>query len=195
MAEMPNWEAFMIPTLRVLSDGVTRHLREFQPVVADEVKLTDAQRREVLSSGQLKYENRIGWGVSFLTNVDALTRPSREHYQISDAGRTLIRLFPDGVKEKDIIRLGEDPNSPIRVYQSTASHEAPPRPLRVARGPAPDPVTMDDKAAPGVSPAAAPLICRSVATPRPTPLSDRIEKLLKSPCLGALEDLLSRPLL
>lgn len=126
MAEMPNWEAFMIPTLRVLSDGVTRHWREFQPLVADEVKLTDAQKREMLPSGhQLKYKNRIGWGVSFLTNVGALTRPSRGHYQITDAGRTLIKLFPNGAKEKDITRLGQDPSSPIRVYQTTITHEKP----------------------------------------------------------------------
>lgn len=125
MSEMPNWEGFMIPTLRVLSDGVTRHWREFQPLVADEVGLTDEQKAERLSSGGLKYENRIGWGVSFLTNVGALTRPSRGHYQITDAGRTLIDLFPNGAREKEIKQLGEDPASPIRVYQSTVTRDKP----------------------------------------------------------------------
>jgi len=125
MSEMPNWEGFMIPTLRVLSDGVTRHWREFQPLVADEVGLTDEQKAERLSSGGLKYENRIGWGVSFLTNVGALTRPSRGHYQIADAGRTLIDLFPNGAREKDIKQLGEDPASPIRIYQSTVTRDKP----------------------------------------------------------------------
>ena len=125
MSETPNWEGFMIPTLRVLSDGVTRHWREFQPLVADEVGLTDEQKAERLSSGGLKYENRIGWGVSFLTNVGALTRPSRGQYQITDAGRTLIDLFPNGAREKDIKQLGEDPASPIRVYQSTVTRDKP----------------------------------------------------------------------
>lgn len=125
MSEMPNWEGFMIPTLRVLSDGVTRHWREFQPLVADEVGLTDEQKADRLSSGGLKYENRIGWGVSFLTNVGALTRPSRGHYQITDAGRTLIDLFPNGAREKDIKQLGEDPTSPIRIYQSTVTRDKP----------------------------------------------------------------------
>lgn len=125
MSEMPNWEGFMIPTLRVLSDGETRHRREFQRLVGEEVGLTDEQRAERLSSGGLKYENRIGWGVSFLTNVGALTRPSRGHYQITDAGRTLIDLFPDGAREEDIRRLGEDPASPIRVYQPTVTRDKP----------------------------------------------------------------------
>lgn len=120
MTEMPNWEGFMIPTLKVMSDGEIRHWREFQPLVADEVSLTDEQRREMLPSGsQVKYKNRIGWAVSFMTNVGALTRPKRGHYQVTDAGRELVRLFPDGAKERDIAALGDDPNSPIRVYVST----------------------------------------------------------------------------
>lgn len=117
---MPNWEGFMIPTLQVLSDGVVRHWREFQPLVADRAKLTDEQKQELLPSGnQLKYENRIGWGVSFLTNVGALSRPRRGHYTITEAGKQLIAMFPNGAKERDIRVLGEDPRSPIRVYQKS----------------------------------------------------------------------------
>jgi len=120
MTDMPTWEEFMIPTLRVLSDGVIRHWREFQPLVADKANLTDEQKMEVLPSGnQLKYQNRIGWGVSFLTNVGALERPKRGHYQITGAGKQLVKLFPNGAKERDVKALGEDSNSPIRVYQST----------------------------------------------------------------------------
>ena len=118
--EMPTWEGFMIPTLRVLSDGIVRHWREFQPLVADEMKLTGEQRQEMLPSGsQVKYKNRIGWGVSFLTNVGALDRPKRGHYTITDAGRQILHMFPNGVRERDVKVLGEDPTSPIRTYQKT----------------------------------------------------------------------------
>lgn len=117
---MPNWEGFMIPTLRVLDDGIVRHWREFQPLVADAAGLTETQKHEMLPSGsQVKYENRIGWAVSFLTNVGALLRPKRGHYTITDAGRQLIGLFPDGVRERDIRVLGADPASPIRIYEKT----------------------------------------------------------------------------
>lgn len=125
MTDMPNWEGFMIPTLKVMNDSVVRHWREFQPLVADQAQLTDEQKKEMLPSGsQLKYENRIGWGVSFLTNVGALTRPKRGHYQITDAGKQLIELFPNGVKERDIKVLGEDPTSPIREYVATTSRKS-----------------------------------------------------------------------
>ena len=120
MTDMPSWEGFMIPTLRVLSDGIERHWRDFQPLVANEARLTDQQQTQMLPSGKgLTFHNRIGWGVSFLTNVGALQRPKRGHYQITDAGRELIRLFPTGVRERDVKALGLDPDSPIRVYQSS----------------------------------------------------------------------------
>ncbi len=122
MNEMPTWEGFMSPTLKVLGDGVVRHSRELQPLVAEEAKLTEDQKNEMLLSGnQLKYQNRIGWGISFLTNVGALRRPQRGHYQITEAGKEVLARFPNGVLERDIKALGADPNSPIRVYQSTGS--------------------------------------------------------------------------
>ena len=119
MSEMPTWEGFMIPTLRVLSDGVERHWREFQPLVGDEVGLTDEQRSITLKSGKLRFHDRIGWAVSFLTNVGALDRPKRGRYRITEAGRGLIAQFPSGARARDIEALGADEGSPIRVYQAT----------------------------------------------------------------------------
>lgn len=129
MTDMPNWEGFMIPTLEVMNDGQVRHWRDFQPLIADLVQLSDDQRNELLPSGsQFRYQNRIGWAVSFLTNVGAIDRPKRGHYRITDAGRQLLKLFPEGVKERDIDALGEDPNSPIRIYQAAGERPAVPGP-------------------------------------------------------------------
>ena len=129
MTDMPNWEGFMIPTLEVMNDVQVRHWRDFQPLIADLVQLSDDQRNELLPSGsQFRYQNRIGWAVSFLTNVGAIDRPKRGHYRITDAGRQLLKLFPEGVKERDIDALGEDPNSPIRIYQATVERSAVPGP-------------------------------------------------------------------
>lgn len=123
MSDMPTWEAFMIPTLRVLSDGVVRTRRDIRPLVGRESGLTDVQMKETLASGQPTYENRIGWGLSFLTNVGALTRPSRGNYTITDPGRYLLEKFPNGVLERDINALGEDPSSPIRPYVATMTRK------------------------------------------------------------------------
>src|SRR5699024_8146609 len=74
------------------------------------------QRDEMISSGEKKLENRIGGGLSFLTNVGALERPRRANYVITDAGRELITQFPEGTTERDIRTLGHDRTSLIRPY-------------------------------------------------------------------------------
>lgn len=116
---MPTWEEFMAPILRVMSDGVVRHRRDLSPLVAKDVSLSEDQLKVVLSSGQPQYENRIGWGLSFLTNVGALERPSRGHYRGTDAGRWLLERFPGGLREQEVNELGEDPSSPIRAYEAS----------------------------------------------------------------------------
>lgn len=123
MSDLPTWEEFMVPTLRVLSDGIVRTRRDIRPLVGREAGLTDAQMQETLASGQPTYENRIGWGLSFLTNVGALTRPSRGNYTITDAGRFLLERFPQSVLERDINALGNDPSSPIRPYVATVTRK------------------------------------------------------------------------
>lgn len=119
MNQMPTWEEMMIPTLRVLADGAVRTSRAIGPLVADDVQLAAEQRKEVLASGDLKYVNRIGWALSFLAKVGALVRPSRGNYQITEAGKLVLAQFPDGVREKDLAKLGADPNSPVREYVAT----------------------------------------------------------------------------
>lgn len=114
---MPTWEGFLIPTLKAMEDGETRHRREIQPIVADSVNLSPEQRQVFIASGQRMYINRIGWGLSFLFKVGALKRPKRGHYVITDAGRELIKEFPDGAREREIIALGDDSRSLIRPYK------------------------------------------------------------------------------
>src|SRR4051794_31720395 len=88
LSGIPTWEQFMTPTLRVLGDGVVRTRRDMRPLVARESKLTEEQIKETLASGQPTFENRIGWGLSFLTNVGALARPSRGNYTITEVFST-----------------------------------------------------------------------------------------------------------
>lgn len=124
MANMPTWEEFIIPTLKAMSDGVTRTRREIHPAVASAAGLTEEQRAMQVASGQLLYANRIGWGLSLLTKVGALARPIRGSYVITEAGRQILADFPNGVSEKEIKALGEDPNSPLVPYVASVPSKA-----------------------------------------------------------------------
>lgn len=102
MNQIPSWDGFMAPVLRVQSDGGVRVLRDLISDVADAEGLTQEQRGEVLSSGQQVVANRIGWATSYLTRVGALERPVRGKYVITDFGRRFLTEHPNGITESDL---------------------------------------------------------------------------------------------
>lgn len=116
MSKMPTWEEFMVSSLRVLSDGIARHRRDLLPLVGEQAQLTDEQLQATIPSGEYRYKNRIGFGLSFLFRVGALSRPARGTYQITDAGRQVLTRFPNGFTEREIKALGNDPDSGIQPY-------------------------------------------------------------------------------
>ena len=102
---LPTWDEFMIPVLKVLADGQVRSRRQLFEDVAVTEQLTAEQKAIILDSGQLKFENRIGWAVSYLVKAKAIYRPSRGQQSITDLGRELLQTFPDGPTEKDLRSL------------------------------------------------------------------------------------------
>ena len=147
MSEMPTWEGFMIPCLEALRDGSVQSRRDINGLVSEVVGLKDDQRAVVLSSGQPMYANRIGWALSQLTRVGALTRPSRGLYQLTEAGRQVLAQFPGGITESELDALGQDPTSPIRPYVPSVR----PDPTRRVIDPPPDRLDPTEQIEQGVA--------------------------------------------
>ena len=95
--ETPIWPAFLVPVLQSLSSGETLHRKDVIRRAADHAGLTESARVEVLSSGGLRYEQRIGWAMSHLSKAGLLDRPQRAHYAITDAGRSFLMENPNGL--------------------------------------------------------------------------------------------------
>lgn len=125
---VPPWDQFMAPVLRLLLDGQVRNRRECHGLVADAMGLTEEQRTELLNSGHVKYRNRIGWAMSYLTRVGALDRPTRGNYSITNVGRQLLAQHPDGITESDlrlIARQGDEWWVPKRAEDPAVTPELP----------------------------------------------------------------------
>ena len=123
MDSMPNWEEFISPTLRAMSDGKIRSRREIYPAVADEAGLSDGQKSATLASGQEVYANRIGWGLSLLAKTGALERPSRGAYVITEAGKQLLGRSPTNLSQRDVKEAAVDPNSGLTPYIASVRQE------------------------------------------------------------------------
>jgi len=100
--DIPRWQGFLGPVLQVLSDGQERRRRAIYDDVGALTALTEEQMSVMLNSGQPTWENRIGWAISDLSKAEAILRPQRGVYTISDLGRGLLERHPDGVTETDL---------------------------------------------------------------------------------------------
>ncbi|RBP62776.1 restriction system protein [Brevibacterium sanguinis] len=102
---MPAWTGFLTPILQVLEEGRTYSRSEIFSLVADHTGLTADQMAERISSGGETYKNRIGWAISYLSRINALDRPTRGNYSITDGGQKLKRIIPTIHTEVEVNNL------------------------------------------------------------------------------------------
>lgn len=86
-------EDAMVPVLQLLEESqAALPLREIRELTANRMNIDAATRQVMLPSGtQSTYNNRIGWAVTFLKKAGLLKQPKRAFYEITDAGREVVR--------------------------------------------------------------------------------------------------------
>lgn len=98
---IPDFQTLMRPALAYLSDGETRRSRDVKDAMADEFRLTDLERAELLPSGrQRTMDNRVGWALTYLSQAGLVRRPSRGQVQITDVGRAALHENPARIDMK-----------------------------------------------------------------------------------------------
>lgn len=100
--KMPTWDEFMAPVLQVLDSGQDWRYRDLWQEVVDRMGLSADIKAEKMSSGGSRVENRINWATSHLFHANAVERPSRGVYRITDVGRQILRAHPTRVTLADI---------------------------------------------------------------------------------------------
>ncbi|MGI0542649.1 restriction endonuclease [Corynebacterium aquatimens] len=98
---LPTWDGFLIPSLKVLSDGQIHRRRDVIDGAADLLGLTDEQKQLTVSSGQQTYVNRGNWAITHLNKAGAVSSPQRAHWQITDVGHDIIKRFPVEVSDAE----------------------------------------------------------------------------------------------
>ena len=99
-----RWEAYMISVLDALNvNGAELRRRELIEITASYAGITDEERLETIASGQSRFENRVGWALTFLKKANAITSPARARFQITDFGRDLLARYPEGMTEKQLL--------------------------------------------------------------------------------------------
>jgi restriction system protein len=114
---IPDYQALMLPVLRLAAEGETR-----VPVaaerVADSLSLTADEREELLPSGKQRIlHNRLHWAKFYMTKAGLIDSPRRGLFVASEAGRALLAKSPAGI---DVAVLSTFPAF-LEWYQKTGA--------------------------------------------------------------------------
>jgi restriction system protein len=84
---IPDYQAIMLPLLRLTSDGQEHRFRDAVETLAAEFQLTADERSELLPSGTAPtFDNRVGWARTYLKQAGLIESPKREVFFDSPNG-------------------------------------------------------------------------------------------------------------
>lgn len=105
---IPDYHTCMLPFLHFLGDNKEHSLREAEESLAEYFKLSDAERAELLPSGQqCIFRNRIGWARTYLKKACLVEAPKRGVFKITDRGLKILATNPVRIDGKFLEQFPE----------------------------------------------------------------------------------------
>ena len=105
---IPDYQTLMLPLLKVAENKRECTLKEAIEILADEFKLTEEERTELLPSGQaFLFSNRVGWSRTYLKKAGLLDSPKRGIILITQRGLALLKSVPDRIDNKTLKQFPE----------------------------------------------------------------------------------------
>lgn len=136
---IPNFQAIMLPLLKLIEDGREYCLRDVVEILAKEFGLTDEERHQLLPSGRdPTFQNRVAWAKTYLKKAGLISQPRRAYFQITDRGREILMSSQNSINLGMFERLPEyavfkdsagQVESENQSNPSVSSHEGTPEEL------------------------------------------------------------------
>ncbi|WP_309742221.1 MULTISPECIES: restriction endonuclease [unclassified Chamaesiphon] len=106
---IPDFQSIMLPLIELASDGKEHKLSEtIEHLAATHFNLTDTERKELLPSGkQARFDNRVGWAVTYLKKAGLLAYPARGKFQITPRGLDILTQKPSRIDVKYLKQFPE----------------------------------------------------------------------------------------
>jgi restriction system protein len=105
---IPNFPMLTLPLLQFASDGNEHEMSEAREALAEQFRLTDAEKTALLPSGrQAVFTNRVAWAKVYLQRAALLDSPRRGHFRITERGRDVLRDPPERITVKYLERFPE----------------------------------------------------------------------------------------
>lgn len=105
---IPDFQSIMLPLLKILADGKVYKYREIFEALVREFQVTEAERKEMLPSGQQKiFANRVGWAKTYLKKAGLIESPQRATFVISEKGKEILSQNPARIDTKFLRQFPE----------------------------------------------------------------------------------------
>jgi restriction system protein len=136
---IPDYQTVMLPLLSYTSDQQEHSTREAIDSLATQFRLSDAEREELLPSGQQSvFDNRVNWAASYLRHAGLLERTRRGCFRITDRGDQLLRQNPQRIDVKLLAQYPEfnefkagsrkertNGHQPVEIVEPTTQQQTP----------------------------------------------------------------------
>jgi restriction system protein len=98
----------MLPVLKLAGDGSEYRISDAIDTLASQLKLTEAEREELLPSGkQPVFNNRVHWAKQYLVQARLLVSTRRAFFKITERGRSVLAENVERIDTKFLTRFDE----------------------------------------------------------------------------------------
>lgn len=105
---IPDYQSLMLPLLIFVSDNKEHSIHEAYKVLADQFKMTEDERKEMLPSGRQEvFANRVGWAKTYLKKAGLLQTKKRGWINITSRGKEILKSNPKKISNKLLLQFDE----------------------------------------------------------------------------------------
>jgi restriction system protein len=126
---IPDYQSLMLPLLQLASDQQEHNTPETLEILAQEFKLTEQEKDELLPSGlETIFKNRARWARSFLKKAGLIHATGRGRFRIAQRGLDVLNDKPIRIDNKFLDQFEELEDSKAPAQSVVPASE----PLKVA---------------------------------------------------------------
>ncbi len=105
---VPGYQEFMLPLLRIASDGKEHSVTEAMATLAEQMRISDEDRDALLPSGTMtRYYNRVTWAVVYLSKSLLIEKTGRGRFKIAPRGVNVLQQNPLRIDNKFLEQFAE----------------------------------------------------------------------------------------
>src|SRR4028119_1237324 len=117
---IPDYQSVMLSLLRYAADEQEHSVREAIEALADQFRLNDGERKELLPSGwQPTFDNRVGWARTYMKKAGLLETPRRSYFKMTDRGLRALKTNPESINNRFLQQYPE-----FREFKTRSNRKA-----------------------------------------------------------------------